>query len=282
LPVSVTDPQSAVEEILGGFAGEDAGRSVAVESLRGATVAASVRADVTRPGASLLKLPLVAAVYAAGRAGELDPSAPVRRSKLPPTRYASVLEAFTPSHEFSVSELCSLCLITSDNPIAEYLIGLVGPDAVNREARRLGCPSTRMAVGFSDGHRGEAGYANVTTARDAVALLGVLATGGEHPEVGRALENNLRNFRIPLRLVDEARVPHKTGTLPGVANDAGVIFGERTDLAVAFLCERQADTAATSLEIGDCAAMICRAVGEAEIASISRAAGRPPRTASSM
>jgi beta-lactamase class A len=272
LPGSGGDAQRAIEQVLDTFVGHDEGRSVAVETLRGADVSAWVRPDVRRPGASLLKLPLVAAVHTAGRRGELDLNAKVKRSHLPSTRYPSILAAFAPDHELTLSELCSLCLITSDNAIAEYLIGLLGSEAVNREAHRLGCSSTRMAVGFSDDQRGESGYANVTTAHDAIALVRALATSDEHREIGRALENNLRNLRIPLRLADEARVPHKTGTLPGVANDAGVIFGERTDLAVAFLCERQADTAATSLEIGDCVASICRAVGEGHVASISRAA----------
>ena len=85
----------------------------------------------------------------------------------------------------------------------------------------------------------------------------------EDAPAAEALANSLRNTRIPLRLPDDARALHKTGTLAGVVNDAGVVFGQETDLALAFLCDNQEDGAATSIEIGDCVAQIRGAVGEA-------------------
>ena len=97
----------------------------------------------------------------------------------------------------------------------------------------------------------------MTTANDALELVLHAAR-----DDAVALSNSLRNTRIPLRLPDGTRVAHKTGTLDGVVNDAGVVYGERTDLALAFLCEGQADPAATSIEIGDCVARLREAVGE--------------------
>jgi beta-lactamase class A len=257
---AVAHAQRSVQEALDAFVSGDDGRSVAVESLNGESVRAYAAADTSRPGASLLKLPLVAAIYDAARGGRLDLAASVQRSELPGSAYPTVLAVFEAGHAFTLGELCGLCLLTSDNPIADHLIGLIGMDEVNDAARRLGCVATRMTVGFGDGYRDEAGYANVTTARDALAMVrGVVE---RYPEASQALASNVRNFRIPLRLPDETRVPHKTGSLPGVANDAGLVFGDKTDLAVAFLCERQVDTAATSIEIGDCVARIRHAVGE--------------------
>jgi len=262
MPV-VARAQRSVDEALRAFVGEEEGRSVAVESLRGTSVRAYADPDVSRPGASLLKLPLVAAVYDAARSRQVDLRQRVRRSELPQTAYPTVVAVLESVHAFTLGELCGLCLATSDNPIADYLIELIGMEAVNRAARRLGCASTRMAVGFGDDYRDEAGYENATTARDAVTMIRGIVEG--YRDASGALANNVRNFRIPLRLPDETRVPHKTGSLPGVANDAGVIFGDRTDLAVAFLCDRQRDTAATGLEIGDCVGRIRRAVGEAAL-----------------
>jgi beta-lactamase class A len=249
-----------VDEAVRAFAANDAGRSVAVKALRGIAVASEARGDVIRPGASLLKLPLVAAVHAAGSEGRLDLDAHVKRQELGPTAYPSVLAAFAPQRALTVNELCSLCLITSDNPTAEYLLALVGSDAVNQRAQELGCLDTRLETGFADEYLDAAGRANVTTARDALVLVSKLVS--ENAKIADALSNNLRNTRISLRLPFDVRAPHKTGTLPGVANDAGVIFGESTDLAVAFLCDAQTDIPRSNIAIADCVAEIRRAVGE--------------------
>jgi beta-lactamase class A len=252
--------QSKVAEAVAEFAADDSGRSVAIESVRGPQILAEARAGEPRPAASLVKLPLVAAVYESARAGRLDLDAQVRRGELTATAYATVLEAFHPERALTLRELCMLVLITSDNPASEHLIQLVGIDAVNRTARRFGCTSTRMEVGFSDAHLDEGGARNLTTARDALALVrGAVA---ESPEIENALVNSLRNTRVPLRLPPWVRVAHKTGTLLGVANDVGIVQGERVTLAVSFLCEGQPDTAVTSVAIGDCVARIWAALGE--------------------
>jgi hypothetical protein len=162
--------------------------------------------------------------------------------------------------------------VTSDNAIAQRLLQLVGADAVNRQLSSLGCARTRLAVGFDDAHLGDAGRTNVTTAREARMLVTALVR--EREEIARALENNLRATRIPLRLPDATRAPHKTGTLPGVVCDAGLVFGERSDLALAFLCDQQADGPRTGVEIGDCVAEVRRALGEATVGS-----GHSPGTA---
>ena len=254
------EAQARVREVVEAFAGNGSLRSVALRSLRGIPVSVEVRADVQAPAASLLKVPLVSAVHAAAATGQVDLDARVPHRRLGSTVYASVLDALDPDHELSVRELCALCLVTSDNPIAQFLLDLVGMEAVNRRAHQLGCRDTRMEVGFEDANLADAGRRNVTTARDAVALVSRFAA--DEPLIVDALASNLRNTRIPLRLPPDVRVAHKSGSLPHVANDAGVIFGETTDLAVVFLCDGEPDTARTGVAIGDCVARVWSALGE--------------------
>jgi beta-lactamase class A len=238
------------------------GRSVILESIRGPELTASFRPDEVRPGASLLKLPLVAAIYRAADASDLRLDRQVRRRELGSTRFRSVLAGFSRDHAFRLDELCALCLITSDNPIAEYLLSLVGVSEVNREAHRLGAPATRLEVGFADAELGAEGRRNVTTARDALTLVRALSTRTRFSALATALANGMLNSRLPVQLPADTRVAHKTGTLPGAANDAGVIFGQGIDLAIAVLSDGVADTPAESLAIGYCMAAIWDAVGE--------------------
>jgi beta-lactamase class A len=253
----------AVQEAVTDFANAESGRSVALVALRGPNVQVTVNEEYPRPAASLLKVPLVVAVYEQARSGRQSLDDPVPRKRLGATAYSSILEAFSADHVFSIKELCSLALITSDNPITEYLLELVGLNAVNRAIQRLGARHTVMRVGFGDADvANERGRLNVTTAADALTMMTRMAEDSFYEPLIHALKNNLRNIRIPLRLPDTLPIAHKTGSLEGAANDMGIVYGCQVDLAVAFLCDGQADTARTSLAIGDCMAAVWDAWGE--------------------
>ena len=241
------------------FCGDDPGRSAAVLSLRGEPVSAGVRADAPRPAASVLKLLVVAAALDAAGAGVLDIGERLPVGALPEVEGPSVLGVLDAGHALSLRELCGLALATSDNPAAEAVLERVGRERVDDLIARLGLTATRLAAGYDQ--RGiDDGRASVTTAADSIRMARELIAG--RPAVEAMLESGVRNTRIPLRLPWGTRSPHKPGSLLGVANDVGVVYGERTDLAVAFLCEGQADTALTSIAIGDCVADLRRAVDE--------------------
>jgi beta-lactamase class A len=255
------EAQSLVVDAVRVFASGGGVRAVVVESVRGVPVGCGIRADAVLPGASLLKVPLVAAAYEAAERGDVDLGEVVTRVELAASDFPSVLAAFDPSHRFTLRELCALTLVTSDNAAAAYVLERVGAEGVARTARVLAGPRTRLAVGFADRDLGVAARGNVTTAREAATMMRTIMTEARFGEVAAALANNVFNIRIPLRLT-HVRAPHKTGSLQGVVNDAGVLFGRETDVVAAFLCDKQADPARTSLEIGDCVATIWRAVGE--------------------
>lgn len=257
-----TEPQRSVESAVAEFVGEEAGRAVALRALRGPAVAVAVNADVVCPAASLVKVPLAVAVYEAARRARLSLDQCVSRRQLGVTAYSSILEVFQPDHPFTLAELCGLMLSTSDNPTSQYLLELVGMDAVNEHAKRLGRGDTLIKVGFTDPELGQVGRANLTTAADMVSILAAVVVDPYYQPLVRGMRNSMRNFRLPLRLPDELHVAHKTGSLLGVVNDAGVLYGRNSDLVIAFLADHQTDTARTSIAIGDCMGRIWAALGE--------------------
>lgn len=260
--MATTGIQAQVAAAVNDFVGEEEGRSVALRALRGPAVEVLAGAEIPRPAASLVKVPLAVAVYERARAGALSLDEQVPRRALGATAYPSILEVFEPDHRFTLGELCRLMLSTSDNPVSQYLLDLVGMGAVQEQARRLGARRTTMAVGFTDPELGAAGRANLTTAADMLAIMASVAADPYYQPLIRGMRNSMRNFRLPLRLPDKLHVAHKTGSLLGVVNDAGVVYGKNSDLTVAFLTDRQADTARTSIAIGDCMARIWTALGE--------------------
>lgn len=256
------DVRRRVKSAVSDFVNEEPPRAVALESLRGPNIKISVNGETSLPAASLVKLPLATAIYEQAAAGTLALDERVLHSDLGRTAYPSVLQVFSDDHAFTLQELCGLMLATSDNPVSQYLLDRVGIHLVNLEAQRLGASSTRIVVGFSDEWLGDRGRANITTADDALVMLKALATNPALESLITALRNNLRNFRMPLRLPDTLPVAHKTGSLTGVAVDAGIAYGKKVDLAVAFLSDHQSDAARTSLSIGDCMGRIWDSLGE--------------------
>jgi beta-lactamase class A len=65
------------------------------------------------------------------------------------------------------------------------------------------------------------------------------------------MENGVLKNRIPLRLPNDLKVVNKTGSLEGVANDAGIIRSDLLEVGIVVLTDSETDTALTGLEIGD-------------------------------
>ena len=245
--------QSDLLAILQSFCGHDMGRSVALRGCRPATPTISIRGREARPAASVIKIALAMAVFHEAAAGRVDLAARVPVRKFPPTRYVSILAGFDPESAMSVREITRFALITSDNPLAVYLQTLADFDEVNRLLAGIGCgPPCRMAAGFSEEELGPKNRVNILTADDTVHLLSVVKEDPRYGDLVLALKNNLRNNRMPALLPEHVAVIHKTGSLDGVSNDAGIVQDDRVEFIAAFLTENQPDPIQTSNDIASC------------------------------
>ena len=240
------------------------GRSIAVETFAGPPWSWRHDADVLRPAASLLKVPLAIAVHRAAATRRARPRLPTSAStncRRHASRRCSTCSL--PEHELTLRELCGFVVATSDNRAANHLLALVGREAVDDTLRAAGCTESRMAVGFADDELGPVGRANVTTAADMLELLRFLHDHEDLGEVVHAMERNPLNARIPLRLPDDGRIAiaNKTGSLAGVVDDVALIREGDLVLAMAVLCDGQDDNPRTGIEIGDCPRDVWAGVG---------------------
>lgn len=251
----MTTARIALEAELRGFVAANSNppyqRSAAVAVLDVPGLEMLVEPDAVRPAASTVKVLAAIALYEAAARGEIDVDGEVPLAELGTTAYPSIMQVFDPKRSLTVREICALSLVTSDNPAAEYVRGLVGQARIDGVISELGLAGTSFAVGFTDRDFGARGRLNTTTARDALAVVTHLATAAGLGELRHFLTNNLRNNRIPLRLDDDVPVMHKTGNLDGVANDMGVVtHPEAGRVAFVFLSDEQADKTVTDVEIG--------------------------------
>ncbi len=243
------------------------------------------------PTASVFKIPVLYELLLQVEEGRLDLDARVAVTEEMKSPGSGVLKELTSSPALSVADLAMLMIIISDNTATDILVDMVGKQAVNQRLAGWGFSVTRVPMScrellfelagrprgpFTPAARLEVeqvlktrersltgrAYAdhnnNLSTPREMLGLLEMLVRDGPLP--ARVRERALHFMRrqqvrdrLPLHLPPGAEIAHKTGSIAGVRNDAGILFVQRGPVLVcAFardLAEDQAGAAAIA-EVG--------------------------------
>lgn len=158
-----------------------------------------------------------------------------------------------------VHELLDRMITRSSNLATNAVIALVGAEAANATAHRLGATSMRVLRGVEDSKAFQAGRNSTTTARDLAALLAALERGDA---ASRASTDSMRsmllrqefNDRIPAGLPAGTRVAHKTGEIAAVAHDAAIVYPpDRAPYVLVVLTRGVSDTKVSAALAADIA-----------------------------
>ncbi|HEX3534556.1 MAG TPA: serine hydrolase [Gemmatimonadaceae bacterium] len=200
------------------------------------------KADRWFHAASTIKVPILLGVFAAIDRGELLPHSRVHvRNRFlsvvesVPFRVESGRDANSAVHNaigkmMRVDELAYHMITTSSNLATNLLLGVIGPDAVNRTLKELDVDDgIDLKRGVEDELAFEKGINNMVTADGLLRILVLLSEGKAFsPALSRRMMDILHgqefNQGIPARLPKGARVAHKTGEISTIAHDAGVVY----------------------------------------------------------
>ncbi|MFF3346608.1 serine hydrolase [Streptomyces sp. NPDC002779] len=232
-------------------------------------------ADLPVVTASVHKLCLLVALYRQAADGVVDLTeqieCPVGERTAGPTGLAALLDPV----RLSLRDAAQLMMTVSDNAAADLLMDRVGIDAVNRTTARLGLDRTHASHDFGGmlallrediGPGGAAALlaphaltrlrvldpaaTNHSTPRDMTRLLTAVWTDAAAPAEHCAAMRRVMGLQVwPHRLAsgfpfDDVRVAGKTGSLPTVRNEVGVVeYPDGGRYAVAVFT-RSASTAA--------------------------------------
>ena len=241
-PDGYAELRESIEDVLA----EQNGRwAVAVQDLStGQTLL--IDADARYPAASQYKLLLLYQAYRQIEAGALalDQTTTMLQSD-----YADSLmwdEEVGVGDRVSVRGLLRVLVIQSSNAAAHALGRLMGVPSLDASvadaARRIGLSHTGIGVSDYSGRNGGQRQTIVTSARDLLQFHAMLYRGElVSKEASRAMLDLLAeqqiNDRIPALLPRGVKVAHKTGNLPGVVSDGGIIFGPRGDVVLVVLSD---------------------------------------------
>ncbi|MDP7578783.1 MAG: serine hydrolase [SAR202 cluster bacterium] len=213
------------------------------------------------PPASTFKVPILAELYRQVDDGIIDTQRRVELTDADRSPGSGVLKEMANGLRLSIHDLAMLMIIISDNTATDILYNLIGRERLNDTMRDLGLTETKLpmscremlysmfGVSTNDISLGNAqvttrlarqeilpnaaGFSedlgNVSSPSDMMRLLEVIYTGGMHSSKSRdemmnILDHQQQNTIIPADLPLGTIVAHKTGGVPSVRCDVGIVF----------------------------------------------------------
>jgi len=226
--------------------------AVAVRHL-GSGASAAIEADAVMPPASLFKLGVLAAAYEAIDTGTLALDEALRLTPDDWADGAGILQQRI-GDLVTVEEALRLMIGISDNTAALALLHRLGPNAVEEAYARLGLAHSHV---FLDDRP------DTTTAGEMATLLAALAAGEVASPAATLQMLELLAQPQPQAWIEQALpagvvVAHKSGQLPGVRNDAAIIYGPAGPYVLVVLADNLEDAGAGEALIGTVARAVDR------------------------
>ncbi len=215
----------------------------------------AIDANETFPAASTIKTAILVALYREVDVGRLDLGEVRRVDAAAKTPGSGVLGWLRDDLPLTLADLASLMIAVSDNTASNLLLDAVGIDRVQATIAELGLTATALNRRFLGRAPGPGEPDNTTSAADLVSLLVAIAEGtAASPASCERMWETLRlqqhRDRLARHLPPEIVFGGKSGSLPGLAHDSGLIEGPAGTVAVAVLTEGLVDPYAADEIIG--------------------------------
>lgn len=214
--------------------------------------------------ASTFKIPVLIAFYDLVMKGEILESDKYLVKKEEIVHGSGVIKALTPEQEYSLEDLATLMMILSDNTATDIICKIVTFEHVKEIMDKMGLENTIITKDclhiisdffyLKDTDTEEEAINkmknlefttlvtdkdNVTMPIDIVKALDLLYNNKILNEkyckkVIEIMFKCMTNSRIPRCLPIEVKSAHKTGTIHGVVNDAGIVYTPTGDYIIVF------------------------------------------------
>jgi beta-lactamase class A len=221
-------------------------------------------ADDVMPTASLIKLPVMAEVYARADAGKvkLDDMVTLRKDDQVPGS-GILTDHFSPGASFSLRDAVRLMIVYSDNTATNLVLDKIGIKSVNERMAALGLKETRINAKVFKGSTTSVDPARTkqyglgsTTAREMLTLLEQLQKGELiSADASKAMLEHLKKCddkdKFPRFLPKGVTTAHKTGSVSDARTDAGLIFFKEGPVALVVLTSQNQDKSWTPDNAGN-------------------------------
>jgi beta-lactamase class A len=214
-----------------------------------------MKGEASFPAASTIKAAILVALYQAVEDGRIELEREIAVEAVAKVPGSGVLSWMRDGLRLSVGDAAYLMIAISDNTASNLLIDLLGMAAIQGTISDLGLRGTQLNRRFL-GRAPDPGMPeNWTTAADLADLFAAIATDrAASPASCAAMRATLalqqHRDRIPRLLLESFAYAGKTGSLPALVHDAGLVTTPRGTVALAVLTRGIADPWAADEAIG--------------------------------
>lgn len=192
------------------------------------------------PSASLIKVPVMAAVFDKIHRGELSLDSRLVMHRRDRVGGSGSIKWFPDGTSFAVRELLERMIDESDNTAARMLIATAGFGYLQQEFPKMGLLYTEIYPEGMSLRSSPVRYENYTTAREMSMLLekiyrGELVDPYSDELMLEFLKRHHARARLAKRLPTGWEIAHKTGLLRGACHDSAIIFTPRGDYVLTVL-----------------------------------------------
>ena len=198
------------------------------------------KADKLFPSASLIKLPMMAAVFEKIKKGDLSFDTQIRLTRRERRGGSGTLKWAREGTKLSVMELLYKMITESDNTATNMLSDYVGMNYLQREFSRMGLVYTKIYPEGFNLTSGRVARENYTTAREMADLIERIYDKELVDEQSSELmmdflKHSKSRTRLRRGLPIGWELAHKTGLLRKSCHDVGVVFSPQGDYVIAVL-----------------------------------------------
>ncbi len=194
------------------------------------------------PSASLIKIPIMAAVYYLADKGELSLDEEIVYKKKHRCGGSGIIKNCRYGEKFTIRKLLELMITISDNVATHMIIDKVGLKRFNEIFKNMGLKNTNLDRYVMDLNARNKGIENYITVEDIGKLLeriyyGKLVSKEASMEMLKIMMEQKIDDRIRKKLPKDVIVANKTGLMKDVCHDAGIVFTNKGDFILCVLTE---------------------------------------------
>lgn len=198
------------------------------------------------PAASLIKLFILLELFRRVDLQELRLEEEVLLQEEHKVSGFGILKELHAGLNLTYEDLAVLMIVLSDNVATNLLIDTFGMTAINATMQKQGYVHTSLQRKMMDGAAKSRGLDNFTSPRDILKLLldieaGKILSVSSRRKFIDILKRQQCNNKLPLLLPPQAVLAHKTGDLPQVEHDAGLLYIGDAAIAIVVMTKDLVD-----------------------------------------
>jgi beta-lactamase class A len=186
--------------------------------------------------ASVIKLPILAAIFQEAAKGNIDLSDMITVKHSDKVPSCGALNQFTFEPTVDIRTLCRLMIVISDNTATNVLINHLTIEKLSKEFNEIGLKNTKIKRLLFDSEASKQGKENKFAPKEIGNLLEqIYKRTFINESISKEMEDILLeqqiNHKIPGMLPD-LKIAHKTGEDDGITHDVGIVYSNKPFIIV--------------------------------------------------